>query len=95
MKKEKIIKIIEGLYPADSIYPETKEVGILLLKKAKIDLYCNWRCLPKKDLIKYANLCLEEECREFNSHASWPWYIKRNVFYIGKRKEKTHNGKVY
>lgn len=60
MTREKAIDQIGCLYPADSQYPETAEVGKELLEQAKREIE-DWRNLPTPILIRYARLCLEKE----------------------------------
>lgn len=62
MDRNKAIQIIEGLFPADSEYPDTAEIGKKLLTQAKTK---SWRDEPIDVLIRYANLCLQEEQRQF------------------------------
>jgi len=58
MTKDEAIQHIENLYPADSPYQDTSEIGKDLLIEA-IGEY--WRELPDNILIKYAELCLTKE----------------------------------
>jgi hypothetical protein len=60
MTKEEIINSIEGLYPVDSIYADTRETGKTLLVQAICD---DWRDLSIEILQKYYTLCLEENRR--------------------------------
>lgn len=62
--REESIKIIEKLYPADSEYTVTKQVGIGLLLKA-IDLI-GWRELPTSIITEYAKLCRNEKSSQKN-----------------------------
>lgn len=48
------------LFPADSKYPNTQQVGIRLLEQAKKNVE-EWRDLPDKVLFEYARLCRKEE----------------------------------
>jgi len=60
----KAITTIEGLYPADSDYPDTRKIGEDLIEQAKINVgesAQNWRQLPLNVLTEYARLCEETE----------------------------------
>ena len=58
MENEHLVRSIEGLYPADSEYSETKKIGRELL----IEAICqNWRSLDMGILQTYENLCLQKE----------------------------------
>jgi hypothetical protein len=61
------IQVISDLFPADSKYNDTREVGESLLKQAKENTgyVDDWRSLPKKVLDEYARLCLEEHDRQY------------------------------
>ncbi|MFD0862507.1 hypothetical protein ACFQ1M_09835 [Sungkyunkwania multivorans] len=61
MKPEEAIGHIESLYPADSEYEDTAEIGIRLLTKAKRETMASWRDLPTNTLIRYAQLCIQKE----------------------------------
>jgi hypothetical protein len=63
MTRDQAIQEIEGLFPADSQYPRSREKGIELLKQAKQNTD-NWRNLPNDVLLEYARLCREEERRQ-------------------------------
>jgi len=63
MDREQTIKEIEGLFPADSEYPEGAEVGQRLLEQAKREV-CGWRTESTEVLIRYAQLCIAEENRQ-------------------------------
>jgi hypothetical protein len=56
MTREQAIQEIEGLFPADSQYPKSREKGIELLEQAKRNTN-NWRNLPDETLFEYARLC--------------------------------------
>lgn len=58
MTREEAIRNIEDLYPADSRYEDTAEVGRQLLEQAKHEV-CGWRTEPTEVLIRYAELCIE------------------------------------
>ncbi len=55
------IQTIEGLFPTDSPYPDTNQVGELLLTQAKRG---TWRNEPTDVLLRYAELCQAEENRQ-------------------------------
>lgn len=61
MEKSKIIRDIENYYPIDSEYSETNLIGQRLLIMAIQQTRFNWRNLPEKVLIKYRDLCFDEE----------------------------------
>ena len=54
MTREEAIQIIENLYPADSKFIDTAEVGRELLAKAMANC---WWAEPTKVLLEYARLC--------------------------------------
>ena len=56
MNREEAINIIEGLYPADSEYPDSREIGITLLEQAKRETN-NWRNCSDEIILRYACLC--------------------------------------
>ncbi len=70
---EQIISNINGLYPIDSEYPDTNEVGKRLLMQA-IEQW-NWRELPDELLKIYEQLCIAEDNRSTNEfikkHKGW------------------------
>lgn len=61
MNKEEIVRQIEGLFPADTVYPDTKRKGQELLMEA---IFENWREFPLSVLITYKVLCEREEQRQ-------------------------------
>jgi len=63
MNKEQAIANIEGLYPADSQYEQSREIGKKLLEQAKMEIQ-GWRSEPTEVLIRYAELCMEKETRD-------------------------------
>jgi len=63
MDREQAIANIEGLFPVDSQYEKTNEVGERLLAQAKREV-CGWRTEPTEVLIRYAELCIAEERRQ-------------------------------
>jgi hypothetical protein len=71
MTKEEAIKIIDSLYPTDSQFEKTNEVGVNLLAHAKVEIGApslTWRNEPTRILVRYAELCQEYEersAREF------------------------------
>ncbi len=56
-----LVSTIEGLYPIDSEYDDTKEVGEMLLTEAIQDVFFDWRDLPQEVLVKYAELCIDRD----------------------------------
>ena len=60
MNRKEAITEIEALYPTDSQYPKTNEVGERLLKQAKMEKE-SWRTESTEVLIRYAELCQQEE----------------------------------
>ena len=60
MDRDRAIKIIEALFPADSRWPDTAKIGRELLEQAKRDCN-NWRTESTNVLIRYAQLCIELE----------------------------------
>ena len=63
MEREQAIQMIEGLFPADSQYIKTSEIGERLLAQAKMEVV-GWRNEPTDVLIRYAELCMAEENRQ-------------------------------
>lgn len=61
--REQAIANIEGLFPADSQYQDTREIGKRLLKRAKMEVE-GWRSEPTPVLVRYAELCIAEEIRQ-------------------------------
>ncbi|MCP3923374.1 MAG: hypothetical protein GY714_12390 [Desulfobacterales bacterium] len=59
MNREEAIQIIEQLFPADS-----HETGKDLLAQAKSEIK-GWRREPTPVLIRYAQLCMERENRNY------------------------------
>lgn len=59
MTLEEAIGNIQSLYPADSDYEDTKDIGEMLLNQAKFETNASWRDLPDKTLIRFAELCIE------------------------------------
>ena len=60
MTRDQAIRTIESLYPADSEYPDTAEVGERLLAQAKREVE-GWRTEPDAVLVRYAELCKRAE----------------------------------
>ncbi len=66
-KREKAIITIGGLYPTDSQWDDTNEIGQRLLKQAKENVYrynYSWKNEPDEVLFEYARLCEIENDRE-------------------------------
>lgn len=64
MNRSEAISNIESLFPIDSEYPDTNEVGKKLLMQA---IECiGWRKLNDDILNEYAKLCIDEENRQAN-----------------------------
>lgn len=63
MNRKEAIAIIESLFPPDSQWEKTNEIGKRLLQQAK-DETENWRNLPDAVLFRYADLCEQEESRQ-------------------------------
>jgi hypothetical protein len=57
------IATIEDLYPPDSEYPDTAEIGRQLLAEAK-DTMSSWRNEPLDVLQEFARLCQREDQRQ-------------------------------
>jgi hypothetical protein len=66
--REKLISVIESLYPADAGYPRTAAIGRELLAEAK-DLRSNWRNEPLDVLEEYARLCEKLEAEVARDHS--------------------------
>jgi len=63
MTREEAISLIEGLFPTDSQYEGTNKIGERLLAQAKSEVI-GWRTEPTEVLIRYAELCQQEEVRQ-------------------------------
>ena len=64
MTRQEAINHIDNLFPPDSDYPKTSEIGIRLLAQAKMETQ-DWReALPDATLIRYAELCISEHNRQ-------------------------------
>lgn len=59
MTKDQIIQGIENLYPIDSDFQKTNEIGEKLLMQAI--KYSDWRSLPIDILREYLTLCEYQE----------------------------------
>lgn len=57
---EQAISDIEQLYPADSQYMSSREIGERLLSQAKMEVE-GWRSESRAVLIRYAQLCRDRE----------------------------------
>jgi len=62
-EREIAIEQIEGLFPTDSGYWKTNEIGKRLLAQAKSEVK-GWRDEKTTVLIRYAELCVAEENRQ-------------------------------
>lgn len=62
--KQNHIETIRGLYPADSQYSDTAEIGRRLLLEAMNKAGLNWRDLPEDVLRIYAEMCEREEIKQ-------------------------------
>ena len=68
MDREQAIDTIKHLYPADSEYAPTAEIGKRLLEQAKMEVQ-GWRTEPTEVLIRYAHLCMQEENNFYRKNA--------------------------
>jgi hypothetical protein len=64
MNKDQAIHIIEALFPADSNFQDTAEIGLKLFNQACDEVQKSWRDESEELLIRYAQLCIEEEKRQ-------------------------------
>ena len=64
MDREEAIAIISSLYPADSQWVDTNEIGRTLLAQAKEEVN-GWRTESTEILIRYAHLCMRKENQGF------------------------------
>lgn len=65
LRRSKAIQTISSLYPADSEYERTSQIGQELLDQAKREV-SGWQTEPTEILVRYADLCEqyhEKECR--------------------------------
>jgi hypothetical protein len=70
MNKDEAINHINQLYPIDSQFTDTNEVGKQLMVEAMEEVGFDWRTLPEPVLIRWAEKCLQkdEDCiRRFNA----------------------------
>lgn len=58
MERSKLIDGIESLFPPDSVYDDTREIGEGIMLKA---LALEWRNLPDDFLYRMLLLCQEED----------------------------------
>ena len=65
MTREEAIQIIKGLFPADSDYEDTAKIGQKFLDQAKRDV-AGWQTEPTNVLVRYAQLCIQEENKRYN-----------------------------
>ena len=65
MNRDQAIDTIKALYPADSEYPDTAEIGQKILEQAKREV-AGWQTEPTEVLIRYAQLCIQEENKRYN-----------------------------
>lgn len=63
-QKERYIDSIRGLFPADSQYQGTAEIGRRLLLDAMDKAGFNWRDLPEDVLRIYADMCERENINQ-------------------------------
>ncbi len=63
MDRSEAISTIESLFPADSQYEDSREIGKRLLEQAEMEVN-GWRDKSTEVLIRYANLCMAEETRQ-------------------------------
>jgi hypothetical protein len=73
MTRNEAIRAIDSLYPADAVHPVTAKIGRELLEQAKREVN-GWRNEPDDVLIRYAELCIEEErrpARDRNRNPIW------------------------
>lgn len=69
MEKQRLINIIQGLYPADSGFSDTQKIGKALLEDSMHEANFNWRDLPEGVLKIYAEKCETlEKLKERNDH---------------------------
>ena len=59
-ERERLIRTIDDLFPADAQYPDTAETGRELLLQAIAE---TWQSLPLETLRAYARLCRQREAR--------------------------------
>ncbi len=59
MDRDDAIGIIDALYPTDSEFEGTNQIGAKLLAQAKTEVRVSltWRNEPTKVLVRYAELC--------------------------------------
>ena len=67
-RRDELITKIEGLYPTDSQFSETNEIGKKLLDQARQEVENkNWRDLPIEILKRYAELCEDQDYASYVS----------------------------
>jgi hypothetical protein len=67
MTRQEAISHIESLYPPDSEFYRTAQIGQELLERAKNDVSA-WKQEPDDVLIRFAKLCIWEEERLLKSN---------------------------
>jgi len=67
LTKEQIIQECEGLFPPDSNFPDTAEIGKRFLEQAKSEIE-GWRTEPKEVLFRFLQLCKDEDSRQTRKH---------------------------
>lgn len=61
MERRNMIMDIEALYPADTDYVKTAEIGQRLLQEAMNNMRFTWRDMPDHVLEEYRRLCVMQE----------------------------------
>lgn len=61
MDKKQAIYSISGLYPIDSQFENTNEIGKQFMMEAIEETNFDWRNLPEEVLIKWAEKCESKE----------------------------------
>jgi hypothetical protein len=64
MTKHEAITSIGGLYPSDSEFPKTNEIGRKFMLQAMDEVRFNWRELPENVLTRWAELCEAKEAHD-------------------------------
>lgn len=81
MDRNEAIKIISLLYPTNSVYQKTNDIGKELLKKARrfVNEPDRWQNESTEVLIKYAEFCQEYEYKEHKKLTACPLLKSRET----------------
>lgn len=61
MGKKESINTISSLYPSDSQFPDTNEIGKQFMLESMVEVGFDWRNLPDDVLERWAEKCISRE----------------------------------